>query len=139
MNDSPLTLATVDPDSEEIIQWLRRELGVESFGLNLITLRPRQRLRVHTHERQEEVYMVLEGELTLLVEGEATAVPRWTLARVGPGVRRQLTNQGEEKLVLLALGGYGEHDPKDARAWTDWDEPGEGRSPREVPLPDDLA
>ena len=41
-------------------------------------------------------------------------------------------------LVVLALGGYGEHEGRDGRAWADWEEEGEGRSPQEVPLPDDL-
>lgn len=43
-----------------------------------------------------------------------------------------------ERVVLLALGGYGEHEGRDGRAWTSWDEGGEGRSPQEVPQPDDL-
>ena len=33
-------------------------------------LRPGQRGRIHRHERQEEVYLVLRGTLTLEVEGE---------------------------------------------------------------------
>ena len=45
------------------------ELGVESFGLNLMLLEPGQRGRVHRHERQEEVYIVLEGTLTLELDG----------------------------------------------------------------------
>jgi hypothetical protein len=40
--------------------------------------------------------------------------------------------------VVLALGGAGEHEGRDARAWTSWDEEGEGRSPQEVPLPENL-
>lgn len=138
MSNADVSLVTVDPDGDDVIQWLRRDLGVESFGINLIVLRPGQRLRVHTHDRQEEVYAVLEGELGLLVEGEPVAVPRWTLARVPAGVRRQLTNRGPAKVVVLALGGDGEHDPRDARAWADWEEPGDGRPPKEVPLPEDL-
>jgi hypothetical protein len=60
------------------------------------------------------------------------------VARVGPEVRRQLVNRGSERLVMLALGGYGEHAGRDGRAWESWDEGGPGRPPQEVPLPDDL-
>ncbi|MBS1862646.1 MAG: cupin domain-containing protein [Actinobacteria bacterium] len=123
---------------EETFQSLRRELGVEGFGINLMSLRPGQRLRVHRHQRQEEVYLVLEGNLTLLIEGEPHEVGPDELVRVGPEVRRQLTNPHRERLVLLALGGSGEHDGRDGLAWTDWDEEGPGRTPREVPAPDDL-
>jgi uncharacterized cupin superfamily protein len=131
-------LTSLNPDSGERFQGLRRELGVTSFGMNLIVLQPGQRGRIHAHGQQEEVYLVLEGELTLLTEGEEQTVGRFSAARVGHDTRRQLVNRGSERLVLLALGGAGEHVGRDGRAWTAWDEPGEGRPPQEVPLPEDL-
>jgi mannose-6-phosphate isomerase-like protein (cupin superfamily) len=123
---------------EDGFQTLRRELGVTSFGINLLVLRPGQRLRVHRHERQEEVYLVLEGTLTLMVEGEPHELGADQLARVGPETRRQLTNPSRERVLVLALGGSGEHAGRDGMAWSDWDETGPGRPPQEVPLPDDL-
>ena len=81
--------------------------------------------------------MVLQGELTLIVEGEEHAVSRAGLVRVGPGVRRQLVNRGDERLVLLALGGAGEHAGRDGIAYESW-EATQGRPPQEVPLPEDL-
>jgi len=39
--------------------------------MNLIVLQPGQRGRIHAHDTQEEVYLVLEGVLTLLIEGES--------------------------------------------------------------------
>jgi mannose-6-phosphate isomerase-like protein (cupin superfamily) len=122
----------------ELFQGLRRELDLESFGINLMVLQPRKRLRVHTHERQDEVYLVLEGTLTLLVEGEPHELGVDHLARVGPGTRRQLTNPTAEKVVILALGAAGKHEGRDAVAWSSWEEEGPGREPRDVPLPDDL-
>jgi uncharacterized cupin superfamily protein len=139
MAEPDIAFATLDPDSGERFQALRRDLGVSTFGMNLITLAPRQRGRIHAHERQEEVYLVIEGELTLVVEGDQEhALGNGQLARVGPSVRRQLVNRGPDRVVLLALGGSEEHSGRDGRAWTAWDEGGEGRSPQEVPLPDDL-
>jgi uncharacterized cupin superfamily protein len=122
----------------EMFQSLRRELGVQSFGINLMSLRPGQRLRVHRHQHQEEIYLVLEGTLTLLLEGEPHELGPDQIARVGPEVRRQLTNPTKEPVVLLALGGSGTHEGRDGLAWADWDEGGKGREPREIPLPDDL-
>jgi mannose-6-phosphate isomerase-like protein (cupin superfamily) len=122
----------------ELIQTLRRELDLESFGINLMVLQPGKRLRVHTHERQDEVYLVLEGTLTLVVEGEPHELGVDQLARVGPGTRRQLTNPTAEKVVILALGAAGKHEGRDALAWPSWDDDGPGREPRDVPLPDDL-
>jgi mannose-6-phosphate isomerase-like protein (cupin superfamily) len=137
MAEPDLTFASLEPDRAERFQPLRRQLGVSTFGMNLIVLAPSQRGRIHAHERQEEVYLVLEGELTLVVEGSEHRLSQGRLVRVGPTVRRQLVNHGPGRLVIVALGGSGEHGKRDGRAWASWDEPGEGRPPQDVPLPDD--
>jgi len=127
----------LQPESEERFVPLRRELGVSSFGLNQMNLQPGQRGRIHRHERQEEVYIVLEGELTIGIEGEEETLGKGELIRVGPGLRRQVSNRGSEPLVMIALGGDGEHRGRDGVAFTDWDAT-EGAPPQEVPLPEDL-
>jgi uncharacterized cupin superfamily protein len=132
-----VTVTTLDGSGEQRFQTLRRELGVSAFGLNLLRLRPRQRGRIHRHEEQEEVYVVLEGTLTLAVEGEERTLPRGSAVRVAPSVRRQLINRGTEPLLLLAVGGSQPHEGRDGIAFADWDET-EGRPPPEVPLPADL-
>ncbi len=137
MGDRDVNYAKLET-GEQQFQLLRRELGVSSFGLNLVTLRPRQRGRVHRHERQEEVYLVLEGELTLIFEEEERTLGKRDLARVGPEVRRQIANRSGAPTVLLAIGGSGEHQGRDGRAWGSWEEGGEGRPPQEVPQPEDL-
>jgi len=139
MSESDIAFAVLDRDNDERFQSLRRELGLETFGMNLIVLRPGQRGRIHAHEIQEEAYLVLEGELTLLVEGKEHVLGPDRLVRVAPAVRRQLVNAGAVRLVLLALGGSGEHVGRDAHAWSSWDEQGPGVPPQEVPLPEDLA
>ena len=138
MTDPDIAFAALDRDSGERFQALRRELGVSSFGMNLIVLQPGQRGRIHAHERQEEVYVVLEGELTLLVEGSEHVLGSDRLVRVGPEVRRQLIGAGPERVVLLALGGAGEHVGRDGLAWESWENEGPGRPPQDISLPDDL-
>jgi uncharacterized cupin superfamily protein len=132
-----ITLGSIDHAGGDRFQRLRAELGVESFGLNLIRLAPRQRGRIHAHERQEEVYVVLSGTLTLATaEGEHELGPG-ACARVAPSVRRQLVNRGRERCVLLAVGGAESHDGRDGIAFDDWDS-AQGRSPQEMPMPPDL-
>jgi uncharacterized cupin superfamily protein len=132
--------AVLDLTARERFVRLRDELGVTSFGINLMLLRPGQRGRIHRHERQEEVYVVLEGELTLTIDGEERPkLRRGEAVRVGPELRRQLANRGDALCAVLALGGDGEHAGRDGIAWESWDEPeAAGRSPRDVPLPADL-
>src|SRR3954452_17217551 len=132
-----VSFTKLDLSTAERFVGLRRELGVSTFGINLILLRPRQRLRIHRHGRQEEVYLVLEGTLTLIIEGEEHSVSKGELARVAPSVRRQLVNAGPELVAILALGGAEEHAGRDGEAFATWAHT-EARSPQEIPLPEDL-
>jgi quercetin dioxygenase-like cupin family protein len=132
--ESGVAFTTLDPDGEDRFQRLRQELRVSTFGLNLLRLRPGERSRIHRHEQQEEVYLVLEGTLTLAIEGEARELHRGELARVAPDVRRQLGNDGDELLLIVALGGAKEHFGRDGRAYLSWEEEGDGHPPAEVPL-----
>jgi uncharacterized cupin superfamily protein len=127
----------LDFDAAERFVPLRRQLGVTAFGLNQIVLQPGQRGRIHRHTAQEEVYLVLDGTLSLLIEGEEQALGPGELVRVAPTVRRQLVNRGPGRLVLLALGGAGEHAGRDGEAFAAWEDE-RGVSPQELPLPDDL-
>ena len=129
--------ARLQPDAENRFVRLRAELGVTSFGLNQIVLHAGQRGRIHAHERQEEVYLVLEGTLSLLVEGEEATLERGEVIRVAPGVKRQLVNRGPGPLHLLAIGGAGEHQGRDGLAFTDWDAT-DSVSPQEMAMPADL-
>jgi len=54
MNDG-VSYTALEPDSQERFVSLRRALGVSTFGLNQIILRPGQRGRIHRHSNQEEV------------------------------------------------------------------------------------
>jgi mannose-6-phosphate isomerase-like protein (cupin superfamily) len=129
--------AALDPEHGERFLSLRRELGVTSFGINQMLLQPGQRTRIHRHRHQEEVYLVLEGALTVAIEGDEIELGRGELMRVAPEVRRQLINYGPEAVLLVALGGAAEHQSRDAEAFAGWDEQ-TGTDPRDVPLPDDL-
>jgi oxalate decarboxylase/phosphoglucose isomerase-like protein (cupin superfamily) len=67
-DDITTTKLGVEPDNR--FASLRRALGVTSFGINQIVMGPGERNRIHRHRNQEEVYVVLEGTLTLVIEGE---------------------------------------------------------------------
>ncbi len=123
----------------ERFQRLRAELGVGSFGLNHVVLQPGQRGRIHAHEHQEEVYIVLEGTLTLIVDGVTYELKPGGVARVAPDSRRQLVNHHIHPLSLIAIGGMvaHEHAGRDGVVFTDWEGPAVGK-PQDTPMPDDL-
>lgn len=109
----------------------RAALGVSSFGIQLLRFPPgatRYPEHDHAHDGQEEVYIVLEGSVTLLAGDEQHLLEPGLFARVGPEERRKLETAAEGALVL-ALGGTpgevfevtkftdeGEPDPLDAAA-----------------------
>jgi uncharacterized cupin superfamily protein len=137
--DSGFSRARIDPDPGERFVSLRRQLGVASFGINELVLEPGQRGRIHSHREQEEVYLVVEGTLTLLIEGSEEVLERGDLVRIAPDLRRQLVNKGPARLILIALGGSGEHLGRDGLAYADWETtPDDARPPQDTPLPPDL-
>jgi uncharacterized cupin superfamily protein len=137
MTTGDVTRTAIDYAPQERFVSLRRALGVTSFGINQITLQPGQRGRIHRHERQEELYLVLRGSLTLIVERDELELGEGELARVPASVRRQLVNRSTVPCTLVAVGADGDHDGRDGEAFADWSE-SNGRPPQEVPLPDDL-
>ncbi len=134
-----VTSARLDAAAEGRFLRLRDGLGVSSFGINVLVLEPGQRNRIHRHQRQEEVYVVLDGVLTLMVEGEPNEFVAGDVVRVAPTVRRQIVSRGPATLRLLALGGEAahEHAARDAEAFNAWDESEPG-TPQTVPVPEDL-
>lgn len=85
----------------------RAELGVESFGMQVIDLPPEfdgYPDHDHTHDDQEEVFLALRGSGELEVEGERMPLDAEHIARVGPTAKRKVW-AGPEGIRLLVLGG----------------------------------
>jgi uncharacterized cupin superfamily protein len=101
MEREGFSVTTFDRASGERFQSLRRQLGLASFGMNVIVLQPRQRGRIHAHERQEEAYVVLEGELTLIVDGKETVLNKHDSCFIGPNESREIVNRTNEVCSIL--------------------------------------
>jgi len=89
----------------------RAELGIESFGLQVIDMPPnadRHPEHDHGEDGQEEVYLALRGGGEIEIEGERHSLDSETMVRVGPGVSRKLWPGGEGLRVLIAGGCPGE-------------------------------
>jgi len=85
----------------------RAELGVESFGLQVLDLPPNlERFPEHDHasDGQEEVYVVLRGTCDIDVEGERVTLDPDTVVRVASGTKRKIYT-GDEPARILAIGG----------------------------------
>ncbi|HTR71971.1 MAG TPA: hypothetical protein VMG80_00105 [Solirubrobacteraceae bacterium] len=85
----------------------RAELGVESFGMQVVDLPPNYAdypEHDHAADGQEEVYSVISGSGELDVEGERIPLTPDVMVRVGPATKRKLY-AGADGMRVLALGG----------------------------------
>src|SRR5690348_18337728 len=71
---------------------IRGELGVTEFGVNAIVLPPAYESRRHSHERQQELYVVLRGEIEFRLGDERRVLGAGGLARVEDGPVRSRCN-----------------------------------------------
>jgi hypothetical protein len=85
----------------------RAELGVESFGMQVIDLPPDYEHypdHDHSDDGQEEVFIALRGEGEIEIGGERHPLDCDRMARVGPAVKRKVW-PGAEGLRILVIGG----------------------------------
>jgi mannose-6-phosphate isomerase-like protein (cupin superfamily) len=86
---------------------VRAELGVTSFGMQVIQLAPDYAdypLHDHLADGQEEVYLKLAGSGWMEIDGDRVELDDDTFVRVAPEAKRRLF-AGPEGLRFLALGG----------------------------------
>jgi len=85
----------------------RAELGVESFGMQVIDMPPnieRYPEHDHSHDNQEEVFLALRGGGEIEIDGERFPLDDEHMVRVGPSAKRKVW-PGSDGIRLLVLGG----------------------------------
>jgi len=94
-------------DMERTGNWLlvRRSLGLGAFGMNLVEIPPGERIPEHdeTDRDQEEVFVVLEGTPSLVVDGREIEAPAGTFARLDPELHRTVVNNGDQPASVLII------------------------------------
>jgi uncharacterized cupin superfamily protein len=92
-------------DCERSGNWelVRRTLGLGAFGLNVVEIAPGESIPEHdeTARDQEEVFLILSGNPTLVIDGEDHAVRAGTFARLDPEHRRTIRNDGADPTSVL--------------------------------------
>ena len=86
-------------------QLVRRTLDVRSFGVNLVGIPAGEQIPEHdeTARDQEELFCVLAGSPTLVIDGEEHRAPTGTFARLDPAHLRTLRNDGAERATVLIV------------------------------------
>ena len=92
-------------DCETAGNWrlVRRTLDLQAFGINLVDIAPGEQIPEHDEKDrdQDEVFFVVAGMPTLVVDGEDHPARAGTFARLDPEHRRTVRNDGDEPASVL--------------------------------------
>ena len=92
-------------DFERTGKWslARRSLELQSFGMNVVDLQPGEQIPEHneTDRDQEEVFIVLSGSPTFVVDGEELPASAGTFIRLDPEPRRTIVNNSSRPASIL--------------------------------------
>ncbi len=101
------TIVHLDDFERPFPKWAlaRKGLGLTSFGMNVAELSPGETIPEHTERErdQEEVFIVLSGEATLVIDGEDHPAPAGTFARLDPDPVRTVVNRSEADATVLIV------------------------------------
>ena len=105
MTDDDRFKISAPDEMERAGSWLlvRRALGLTSFGINAVDIAPGETIPEHDEvdRDQEEVFLALDGDVMLVVEGEEHLLRQGSFARLDPALRRTARNDGERVARLL--------------------------------------
>jgi quercetin dioxygenase-like cupin family protein len=96
------------------VRFVRRQLGVEAFGINWFELAPYTEGREHNESdsQMEEVNVIIRGSGTYRVDGEDIPVNEGTFMRFDPETTR-MPIAGPDGLTMIAVGARrGSYEPR---------------------------
>jgi uncharacterized cupin superfamily protein len=84
----------------------RKALGAESFGFNVVDIAPGGQIPAHNHagDDQEEVFIILDGQGTIVADDEEHDAPAGTYCRYAPEVNRTIRNTSDAPIRALLIG-----------------------------------
>jgi uncharacterized cupin superfamily protein len=95
---------------------VRQALDVTEFGVNAVVLPPGYESRRHFHDRQQELYVVISGEIEFDFDGAKQTLGEGGLARVdAPTVRSLRNTSATDEAVYLCVGGEGGYVGRDGQ------------------------
>jgi quercetin dioxygenase-like cupin family protein len=83
---------------------LGKQLEAGSLGARLWRLRPGEASTMHRHQRQEELYVLLEGSGRIRVDGEALELAPLDALLVEPDAVRQVFNDTDGDALWFVVG-----------------------------------
>jgi hypothetical protein len=106
MGYSVVKIADIEPAGPGgAVRFVRRELGVEAFGINWFEVPPNMEGREHdeTSSGQEEVNVIVRGSGVYRIDGDEVPFEAGTVFRFDPETTRQPV-AGPDGFAMLAVG-----------------------------------
>jgi quercetin dioxygenase-like cupin family protein len=93
----------------------RKALGTSAFGFNLVEIEAGGQIPEHDEagSGQIELYVILEGDAVLRIEGEDHPAPAGTFASIEPPAKRTILNRSDSTVTAMLIGvdPRGEYEP----------------------------
>jgi len=106
MGYSMVDIAEIEPAGPGgAVRFVRRELGVEAFGINWFELAPNAEGHPHDEAQsgQEEVNVIISGSGVYRIDGEEVPFVAGTIFRFDPETQRQPV-AGPDGMTMVAIG-----------------------------------
>ena len=104
---SGFTIKHDDELERDYGKWVlvRRSLGVSSFGVNAVELPPGESIPEHdeTDRSHEELFLVLEGSPTMVVDGRDHPLQPGSYVRLDPAPKRTVRNDSDALARVLIV------------------------------------
>lgn len=101
-------------DPEDGGMWfLRDALETDDVGVTILELEPggEGKPHDHAHDGQEEVYVVVDGEVTVHLDAREEVLRAHEAIRLAPDRTRQLENTGDVRARVVLVGGPTDEHP----------------------------
>lgn len=100
----------IDPQNWQDLPSYRRNVLLTGADLNsrgarmqIVSIKAGAHVGLHYHKTSYEVYVALQGQCDLLVNGEEILLQPGTMLLIEPGDRHELFNNGTEEFQLLVF------------------------------------
>ena len=82
-------------------EFLSRRMGCKGVGFSFVRYKPGEGATyVHRHKVQEEVFIIMRGTGSIVLDGKRMSMPEGTMIRVGPMVYRALGQRLKKRCGL---------------------------------------
>jgi uncharacterized cupin superfamily protein len=104
-------------DSQGESRFIRDQLGAKDIGMSYYRWKPGKRTSFgHTHEKSEEMYLVLKGSAQMKVDDDIVDLAEHDVLYVSPGAMREW-EAGPDGVEILAFGHHNDGDSEMRPGW----------------------